>query len=134
MFGNFQASCLRIEVNAPEAVIQESLLNTASLKQWLWTQRFSNDIPSCLMPDTTFTTWIGPISVQHTVECANDHHLRLILSQGIDGFHDWSWGEGWVQSCIEGISMLPINAGQTIALFCLKQYLEIDRATHTSNR
>lgn len=132
MFGNFQASCLRIEINAPESAIKESLINTASLRQWLWTQRFSSDIPSCLLPDTTFTTWLGPVAVQHTVEYANDHRLRLLLSQGIDGFHDWSWGEGWVQSCLEGVSMLPLNAGQTFSLFCLKQYLERQEAMDSS--
>lgn len=134
MFGNFQASCLRIEINAPESAIQESLLNTTKLKQWLWTQQFSSNVPNCLLADTSFTTWLGPIAIQHTVEYANDHHLRLILSQGIDGFHDWSWGERWVQSCIEGVSMLPINAGQTVSLFCLKQYLERNEATDNSNR
>ena len=134
MFGNFQTSRLRIEVNASEALIQDSLLNTANLKQWLWTQRFSSDIPSCLIPDTAFTTWIGPISILHTVEYANDHRLRLILSQGIDGFHDWCWGNGWVQSCIEGVSLLPINAGQTFSLFCLKQYLENNLTANESER
>ncbi|NEP47270.1 MAG: hypothetical protein F6K35_52040 [Okeania sp. SIO2H7] len=124
MFGHFQSSQLRIEVKASESTIRESLLNTKVLKSWLWPQQFSNDLPSCLVPKTTFFTWLGPISIQHTVAWANDHQSRLILSHGVDGFHDWSWGEGWVQSCIEGVSMLPINAGQTVSLFRLKQYLE----------
>ncbi|MEM9216797.1 MAG: hypothetical protein AAGD25_20910 [Cyanobacteria bacterium P01_F01_bin.150] len=124
MFGQFQSSRLRIEVQATESAIRESLINTDSLRQWLWPQQFPTDIPSCLIPETTFTTWIGPISIYHSVVWANDHQIRLILSQGVDGFHDWSWGEGWVQSCIEGVSPLPIKAGQTVSLFRLKQYLE----------
>ena len=131
MFGHFQTSQLRIEVNAPESAIKDSLLSTESLKVWLWPQQFSNDIPSCLTPKTTFSTWLGPVSVQHTVALANDHQLRLILSHGIDGFHDWSWGEGWIQSCIEGVSLLPINAGQTFSLFRLKQYLERGMSSHS---
>ena len=131
MFGHFQTSQLRIEVNAPESAIKDSLLSTESLKVWLWPQQFSNDIPSCLTPKTTFSTWLGPVSVQHTVALANDHQLRLILSHGIDGFHDWSWGEGCIQSCIEGVSLLPINAGQTFSLFRLKQYLERGMSSHS---
>lgn len=124
MFGKYQQSRLRIEVNASESSIRESLLKTDSLKQWLWSQRFSDDLPSYLIKDIDFTTWLGPIAIQHHVDCANDSQLRFILSQGIDGFHEWRWGEGWVQSCVEGISMLPLNAGQTFALFNLKQYVE----------
>lgn len=124
MFGTYQQSRLRIEVNASESSIRDSLLKTDSLKQWLWSQRFSDGLPSYLMKDTAFTTWLGPIAIQHHVDCANDDQLRFILSQGIDGFHDWRWGEGWVQSCVEGISVLPLNVGQTFALFNLKQYVE----------
>ena len=124
MFGQFQSSQLRIEVQAAESAIRESLLNTEALKQWLWPQQFSPNLPSCLVPETTFTTWIGPISIYHTVVCASDRQVRLILSQGVDGFHDWSWGDGWVQSFIEGVSPLPIKAGQTVSLLRLKQYLE----------
>jgi hypothetical protein len=48
---------------------------------------------------------------------------RLLLHQGIDGFHEWHWGDGWVQSCLEGVSLLPLNLGQTLTLVRLKQFL-----------
>jgi len=44
-----------------------------------------------------------------------------LLSQGIDGFHEWYWGEGWVQSRLEGVSILP-NLGQTLNLLRLRQF------------
>jgi hypothetical protein len=47
----------------------------------------------------------------------------LLLSRGIDGFHEWYWGEGWVQSRLEGISVIPLNLGQTINLMRLKEFL-----------
>lgn len=72
---------------------------------------------------TTFSSWLGPIAIQHQVEQVAPNHLRLILSQGIDGFHDWQWGDGWVQSRIEGVSLLPINLGQTLSLFRLQQFV-----------
>jgi hypothetical protein len=61
--------------------------------------------------------------VQHQVAIANDNCLRLLLSQGIDGYHEWSWGEGWVQSRLEGISLLPLNLGQTLNLLNLRQFV-----------
>jgi hypothetical protein len=45
MFGNFQQSQLRIEISASEQAIRESLLKTANLRQWLWPQMLSSDLP-----------------------------------------------------------------------------------------
>jgi len=42
-----------------------------------------------------------------------------LLSQGIDGFHEWYWGEGWVQSRLEGVSILPLNLGRSICYVCV---------------
>jgi hypothetical protein len=45
------------------------------------------------------------------------------LSQGIDGYHEWYWGDGWLQSRLEGISLLPLNLGQTLSLLKLRLFL-----------
>jgi hypothetical protein len=123
MLGTFQQSHLRIELEASENVIRESLLNTSKLRQWLFPQRFAPGLPDKLHSGLIFTTWVGFISVQHQVAIANDNCLRLLLSQGIDGYHEWSWGEGWVQSRLEGISLLPLNLGQTLNLLNLRQFV-----------
>lgn len=123
MFGSVQQSNLRIEVEASRTQIQDSLTCPALLQEWLWPQRLSPGLPDRLAPNLSFTSWIGPIAVQHHVSHLTDHSLQLILSQGIDGFHQWTWGEGWVQSRLEGVSVLPLNMGQTIALMNLRRFL-----------
>ncbi len=124
MLGEFQQSHLRIEVEASESVIRDSLLHASKLSQWLWPQRFSSGLPEKLYSGLTFSSYLGFVEIGHQVEVANDNRLRLLLSQGIDGYHEWYWGEGWVQSRIEGISLLPLNLGQTLSLLCLRQFVE----------
>ncbi|NES95608.1 MAG: hypothetical protein F6K32_10325 [Desertifilum sp. SIO1I2] len=123
MLGNFQQSHLRIEIDASEAAIRESLLHSSQLRQWLWPQRLSAGLPERLETGLNFTSWVGPIAIAHQVDVAEPYCLRLLLSQGIDGFHEWMWGEGWVQSRIEGITALPLSLGQTLSLLRLKQHL-----------
>jgi hypothetical protein len=123
MLGTFQQSHLRIEVEAPHTVIRDSLLNSEQLRQWLWLQRFSEGLPEQLHQGLTFTTWTGPVAIQHQVEVAQANCLRLLLSQGIDGYHEWYWGEDWVQSRLEGVSLLPLNLCQTLSLLRLRQFL-----------
>ena len=124
MFGTFQHSHLRIEVNASEELIRDNLLQSVNFKQWLWPQTVSDGLPAQLDTDTTFKTWLGPVVIEHTVDEVSPNHLRLILSQGIDGFHEWYWGNGWLQSSLEGVSVLPLNAGHTLTLFRFKTFLE----------
>lgn len=123
MFGSFQQSCLRIEIPATEKALRDSLLQSESLRRWLFPQRLSKGLPESLYPGLTFTSWIGAVSIQHYVEQTEENALRLLLSQGIDGFHEWRWGEGWVQSRLEGVSILPLALGQTFALTRLRQFL-----------
>ena len=123
MLGTFQQSCLRIEVNAGTDVLRDSLLRSRQLQQWLWFERFSEGIPEQLTAGLSFTTKVGLIPIQHQVEVAESNCLRVLLSQGIDGYHEWYWGEGWVQSRLEGISLLPLNLGQTISLLHLRQFV-----------
>jgi hypothetical protein len=123
MLGTFQQSHLRIELAVSETALRDSLLRPARLEQWLAPQRLSNGLPEQLQPGVKFTSRLGPIAIQHTVDRVEPNFLRLLLSGGIDGFHEWYWGEGWVQSRLEGISLLPLNLGQTLSLLRLRQYL-----------
>jgi len=130
MLGNFQQSQLRIEIQATADAIHDSLLRPAKLEKWLLGQSFASEMPEKLTPGFEFTTSTGPIQIHHQVDVAKTNCLRLILSGGIDGFHEWYWGEGWVQSRLEGVSMLPLNLGQTLSLLSLRQFLasqKIDR-------
>lgn len=127
MLGTFQQSHLRIEVEAPYTIIRDSLLHFEQLRQWMWLQRFSVGLPEQLEEGLTFNTWTGPVAIQHQVQLAQPHCLRLLLSQGIDGYHEWYWGDGWVQSRLEGVSLLPLNLGQTLSLLRLRQFLTSPR-------
>ena len=122
MLGNFQQSNLRIEVSASEQVIKDSLLESDRLKQWMWPQTFTS-LSGKLNLGDTFISSLGLVKIEHKVELLDDNSLRLLLSNGIDGFHEWHWGDGWLQSRLEGISLLPLNFGQTLSLFRLRQYL-----------
>jgi hypothetical protein len=123
MLGTFQQSHLRIEVNAAAIAIQNSLLCPAQLQQWLWPQQLPAGLPDRLSAGLTFTMGFGPITVQQDVVIANANCLRLLLSRGIDGFHEWYWGDGWIQSRLEGVSLLPLNLGNTLSLWQLRQML-----------
>jgi len=123
MFGTFQSSQLRIEVEASESKIRQSLLYPDRLRQWLWPQTLSEGLPEKLTAGVRFTSKMGPVAIAHQVDCADDQHLRLLLSHGIDGFHEWMWGDGWIQSRLEGVTLLPLNLGQTLSLLRLKQFL-----------
>lgn len=123
MFGTFQRSSLRIEIPASAQALRESLLQSAKLRQWLTPQRLSTGLPEELQAGVTFTSWIGPVAILHTVQQADANTLCLLLNQGIDGFHEWRWGDGWLQSRIEGISLLPLNLGHTLSLIQLRQFL-----------
>ena len=127
MLGTFQQSHLRIEVEAPHTVIRDSLLHSEHLRRWLWPQQISAGLPEQLHQGLTFTTWAGPVAIQHQVQVAQSKCLRLLLSQGIDGYHEWYWGEGWVQSRLEGVSMLPLNLAQTLSLLRLRQFITSER-------
>ncbi|MDJ0688551.1 MAG: hypothetical protein QNJ41_08570 [Xenococcaceae cyanobacterium MO_188.B32] len=123
MLGTFQQSHLRIEVEANEQTIRDSLLQTDKLSKWMGIANFSSSLPEKLEKGVTFTTSLGLIEIAHEVQTANNHCLRLLLSKSIDGYHEWYWGDGWIQSRLEGISLLPLNLGQTFSLMRLRQFL-----------
>ena len=126
MLGSFQESNLRIEVDASANIIEESLKDSDRIKQWMWPQNFTA-LSGKLSPGNTFTSSLGLVEIQHKVEIVEDNSLRLVLSKGIDGFHEWHWGDGWLQSRLEGVSLLPLNLGQTFSLFRLRQYLQAQK-------
>ncbi|WAL62919.1 hypothetical protein [Thermocoleostomius sinensis] len=127
MFGTFQQSNLRIELNASEQQIRDSLLCPAQFQQWLFPQTFSTGLPDRLHQGLVFTSWIGPVPIQHQVDHVNSNSLRFLMSKGIDGFHEWYWGDGWLQSSLEGVSLLPLNLGQTLSLLRLRQFLAMQQ-------
>lgn len=130
MFGTYQHSNLRIEIDASAHQIEESLTSPSQLRNWLWPQQLdlpSNGSTTTLVAGQAFSSTLGVdlglAKVNHQVEVRSPHGIRFLLSGSIDGFHEWQWGEGWVQSRLEGISLLPLNLGQTLSLMKLKQYL-----------
>ena len=123
MLGNFQQSNLRIEIEASQETIKNSLLKTEQLKQWLFPQTLNSELPETLELGTTFTSKLGFVEIDHTVELLDNNCLRFVLSKGIDGYHEWCWGDGWIQSRLEGISLLPLNLGQTLSLLQLRQHI-----------
>lgn len=123
MFGTFQQTHLRIEIDASAKTIGDSLLRPRQLCQWMFPQRLDPGLPERLHEGLTFSSWFGPVPVQHQVQIASDNCLRLLLSKGIDGYHEWYWGEGWIQSRLEGISLLPLNLGHTASLLRLREFV-----------
>ena len=124
MLGNFQRSELRIEVPASASTIRDRLLSPPALTKWLFPQQMSFPSQDLLTVNTKFQAKLGLVTVKVQVDRVNSQCLRLLLSQGIDGYHEWCWGEGWVQSRLEGISLLPLNLCQTTILLRLREALK----------
>lgn len=130
MFGNYQHSDLRIEISASANDISESLTTISKLEQWLWPQQLKvlgNAPVSTAQPlneGQTFSSSLGLVQLTHQVETASPTAIRFLLSGSIDGFHEWQWGDGWVQSRLEGVSLLPLNLAQSLSLMRLKQHLK----------
>ncbi len=132
MLGTFQKSYIRVEIEAAETAIRDSLLRPSQLKIWLWPQSFSPGLPEQLSEGVKFESWFGLIEIQYYVDVVGVNCLRVILSQGIDGFNEWYWGDGWVQSRLEGISMLPLNLGQTFSLLRLRDFLITKKSSRST--
>ncbi len=106
------------------AQLSRSLLQPESFSKWLAPQRFSEPLPSQLETGIVYSSAFGPIEITHQVELVDDHQLKLLLSRAVDGFHHWQWGDGWVQSRLEGISMLPLSLVHSASLLRLQQHLK----------
>ena len=123
MFGNFQRSELRIEVPATANKIRDLLLSPSALGKWLLPQMIF-PTQDRLSVGTKFQATVGPIRLGYQVDRLDTQCLRLLLSESIDGYHEWCWGEGWVQSRLEGISLLPLNLHQTTTLLRFRAALK----------
>jgi len=66
MLGSYQKSQLRIEIDASQQAISESLLHPMQLGKWLPSGNFpSGTMPEELYSGFEFTTRIGPLSIHH---------------------------------------------------------------------
>lgn len=124
MLGKFQSSQLRIEIKASEKVLAQSLLNTEELGKWFFPLKLEKKISKNLTTGLKFKSYVGFVEINHEVESIGDNCLRLILSKGIDGYQEWCWGDGWIQSTLEGVSLLPLNLGQTLNLLRFREYVK----------
>ncbi len=132
MFGTFQQSQLRIEIAATSDELARCLLYPAQLQEWLWPQHFSG-APDKLVAGAQFTSHFGPIALRHQITTAEDTYLRSLLAESIDGFHEWYWGDGWVQSRLEGVSLLPLKLVQSLSLMRLQaRFGEVQHSTDDS--
>jgi hypothetical protein len=120
MLGNFQHSHLRIEVGAASQTIRQQLTTPARLRKLLFPMQLCFKSEDLLRVDTVFSSRLGLVAVEHRVDWVSDQGIRLILNTGIDGYQEWCWGDGWVQSRLEGISLLPLNLIQTANLAKLR--------------
>lgn len=135
MWGNFQSSQLRIEVKAKADKLRTSLVNPQQLSKWFFPLQINlNQVSDTLKQGDRFVISLGLLEIDNQVDLVNDNCLRLILSKGIDGYQEWSWGDGWIQSRLEGISLLPINLAQTFNLLRLREFVkEKDEAKSAEN-
>ncbi|MEM8604520.1 MAG: hypothetical protein AAGF24_11880 [Cyanobacteria bacterium P01_H01_bin.121] len=124
MLGGFQTSKIRIEVEATAEVLQRTLLSPECFRQWCYPQRFETGLPDRLTAGMHYSSWLGPLTIRHRVMTTQAGQLVVLLSEGIDGCHEFVWGDGWVQSSLEGISLLPLNLAQTYTLLQLRRFLQ----------
>ena len=123
MWGKFQQSELRIEVSADEKKLKDSLLEIEQIEKWFFPLKFSDNHPPKLAVGDKFTIELGLVAINNEVEILNSNTVRFLLSGGVDGYQEWSWGDGWIQSRLEGVSILPLNFAQTLNLLRLKTFL-----------
>ncbi|MDG2989690.1 hypothetical protein L3556_01890 [Candidatus Synechococcus calcipolaris G9] len=123
MLGQFQRSQIRIEIPASASQLRDCLTRPEEIQAWLWPQQLSHPLPDRLETGLVFQSKLGPLTIDHQVKSISGDRLVLILGQGIDGWQEWLWGENWIQSSLEGVSLLPLELGQTLALMRLRHYL-----------
>ena len=146
MLGTYQQSNVRIEVAASAKQIAESLTQLENLRQWMQPQQiYGVKLGASRTPLTVGQSFKSAVGlspsiklefgrIEHQVELLAPNGIRFLLSGGIDGFHEWQWGDGWVQSRIEGISLLPLNLAQTGGLMRLRQFLETSTTDKVDER
>lgn len=131
MFGNFQQSHIRIELSATAQAIGQQLGYGDSLARLLLPNNLPllTDRQPLQVGDRITATW-GWLKLEQQVSQVGDRSLRLLLHGSIDGYQEWSWGDGWVQSGTAGVSVLPLTALQTWQLIQLQQGLGDLKGNH----
>lgn len=127
MLGQFQRSQIRIEIPASAPQLEDCLTRPEEVQAWLWPQHLSHPLPDRLEAGLVFQSKLGPITIEHQVQSISSDRLVLVLRQGIDGWQEWLWGDHWLQSTLEGVSLLPLELGQTLTLMRLRQYLTVQK-------
>ncbi len=122
MYGTFQRAVSRLQVEAEAERIRYCLVNSQALSQWLWPQVLDESVPEELAVHTEFITWIGPICLPHQVSLLTEDRMSVLMWGLIDGYTEWSWGNGWVQLRVEAISPLPLTLAHTQTLRQLQLY------------
>lgn len=123
MLGKFQSSQLRIEVEAGEDILRQSILEVNNISKWFFPFQLDKRLSSTLTTGTKFKAYIGLVEVDHEVQCIDHNCIRFILSKGIDGYQEWCWGDGWVQSSLEGVSLLPLKLGHSFNLLKFREFV-----------
>ncbi|MFZ4665547.1 MAG: hypothetical protein ACOYME_03900, partial [Prochlorotrichaceae cyanobacterium] len=123
MLGFYQHSHVRLSVNASRQQIRDSLTCSDQIQAWMMPQVWEPDFPPALTSGMIYKSQWGFITIAHEVTDLNDRCLKLLLSEGIEGFHYWHWDDRWLDSRLEGVSLLPIALIHTYALFRLRSFL-----------
>ncbi|MGA0200402.1 MAG: hypothetical protein ACO3NK_15050 [Prochlorotrichaceae cyanobacterium] len=124
MLGAFQSCQLRLEVNASRLAIRECLTHPSQIQDWIFPQQLEPGLPPVLTTGLSYKSQFSGLVITHEVITVNDDCLKLLLSGSVEGFHYWYWGAGWVQSHLEGVSLLPLQLVHSYALFQLRSFLE----------
>jgi hypothetical protein len=128
MLGTFQQSTVRVQVAASGALLRRCLTEFALVRQWAWLQNFPTDLPATMSRGLVFDSFFGPVRLGHRIEQLDDDELHMVLWGGVDGHMRWQWGDGWLQSTVEGVSLIPLALGQTTLLDALTRFAEqLDR-------
>ena len=123
MLGFYQHTQDRLVVNASRQQIQDSLTDAEQIQTWISPQALDPNFPVVLTPGVIYKSTWGVITITHEVTELNDRCLKLVLSEGIDGFHYWHWDDGWLESRLEGVSLLPLPLLHRYVLFRLRSFL-----------
>ena len=124
MLGQFQQCELRLEVEASASTIAHLLQLPGQWRQWQPPLPQDDTLPDRLVTGTVYRRAIGPLAIEHRVYRADDDCLGLLLSGGVDGYHEWRWGTGWIQSRLEGVSALPLRLVHSLSLQALCRAIE----------
>jgi hypothetical protein len=123
MLGTFQTHALRLRVPAQKDQIKAALTDLDKVRQWASPQRFPSEIER-LEEGTVFSSFTGPIEINHRVVHLSEDMMEFVFWGAIDGTSLWRWDDGWFQQQVYGITLVPLALAQTLFLHKLKIFLE----------